>query len=100
MFRKVNVPILGLVENQSYYVCPKCGDEAHIFGHGGAVAVAKELGVDLLGQVPLDVSIRVQGDAGVPIVIAEPASTQAKAFVDIADKVFGALKHNAPPPKA
>lgn len=93
MFGKVDVPILGLVENQSYYSCPNCGHEAHIFGHGGAAAVAKELGAELLGQIPLDIKIREQADAGTPVVVALPDSPQAKAYQDIAARVKEKLLH-------
>ena len=88
MFRKVDVPVLGVVENMSYYVCPKCGDEAHIFGHGGARAEAAKLSCDFLGEVPLHIDIRETSDAGTPIVIAKPDSAHAKAYRDIAEKVW------------
>lgn len=88
MFRKVDVPVLGLIENMSYYVCPKCGDEAHIFGHGGAKAEAARLSVEFLGEVPLDIAIRETSDAGTPIVVSQPDSPHAKAYADIAAKVW------------
>lgn len=80
MFRKTHVPLLGLIENMSAYICPKCGHEAHIFGHGGAKAEAERLGLPFLGEIPLDLSIRVAGDAGAPIVSAHPESREAEAF--------------------
>ncbi|MGE5477202.1 MAG: iron-sulfur cluster carrier protein ApbC [Bacteroidales bacterium] len=88
MFRKVDVPVLGLIENMSYYVCPKCGDEAHIFGHGGAKAEAARLSVEFLGEVPLDIAIRETSDRGEPIVVSQPASPHSKAYAAIADKIW------------
>lgn len=88
MFRKVDVPVLGLIENMSYYVCPKCGDEAHIFGHGGAKAEAARLSAEFLGEVPLDIAIRELADAGHPIVAAQPDSPHAKAYRDIARRIW------------
>lgn len=88
MFRKVDVPVLGIIENMSYYVCPKCGDEAHIFGHGGAKAEAARLSAEFLGEVPLDISIRETSDRGEPIVVSKPSSPHAKAYRDIAAKVW------------
>jgi ATP-binding protein involved in chromosome partitioning len=88
MFRKVDVPVLGIIENMSYYVCPKCGDEAHIFGHGGAKAEAARLSAEFLGEVPLDIAIRETSDRGEPIVVSKPSSPHAKAYRDIAQKVW------------
>lgn len=88
MFRKTNVPVLGIIENMSTHVCSQCGHEEHIFGHGGAVAEATKLGVPLLGEVPLDIEIRLAGDGGAPIVAAAPESPQAKAFKDIATNLM------------
>jgi ATP-binding protein involved in chromosome partitioning len=88
MFRKVDVPVLGLIENMSYYVCPKCGDEAHIFGHGGAKAEAARLSVEFLGEVPLDIAIRETSDQGAPIVVSQPNSPHAQAYTAIARKVW------------
>lgn len=84
MFRKTNVPVLGVIENMSTHVCSQCGHEEHIFGHGGAAAEAAKLGVPLLGEVPLDIEIRLAGDGGAPIVARAPESAQAKAFQAIA----------------
>ena len=92
MFRKVNVPILGIVENMSYFVCPHCGERTNIFAAGGAEKECKRLGVELLGQIPLDVEIRVGGDEGKPIVEKNPQNPQAKAFLDIAQKVTQMLE--------
>lgn len=88
MFRKVDIPVLGIIENMSYYICPKCGDEAHIFGHGGAKAEAAKLSCDFLGEVPLDIVIRETADRGEPIVVSKPSSSHAKAYRDIAKKVW------------
>ncbi|MBU6235433.1 MAG: ATP-binding protein [Alphaproteobacteria bacterium] len=87
MFRKTNVPVLGIVENMSYFCCPQCNTRTDIFGHGGAKEEAAKAGVPFLGEVPLHASIRTQSDAGVPIVIAEPESHQARAFMDVARAV-------------
>ena len=88
MFRKTQVPLMGLIENMSSYICPNCGHEAHIFGHGGARAEARKLGMPFLGEVPLDLSIREAGDQGAPIVAARPSSPQAQAFLDIAGRMI------------
>ena len=85
MFHKTNTPVLGMVENMSTHICSNCGHEEHIFGHGGAEAEAEKLGVPFLGSIPLDLSIRLAGDGGAPIVAAKPDSPQAGAFKDIAE---------------
>jgi ATP-binding protein involved in chromosome partitioning len=87
MFQKVNVPILGVIENMSYFACPHCGERTEIFGHGGARAEAERLGVPFLGQVPLLAAVRESGDAGTPIVLSAPESEAAAAFQGIAKKV-------------
>ena len=87
MFRKLNVPILGLVENMSYFVAPDTGHHYAIFGEGGGARVAEEFGAPLLGQIPLEMDTRKGGDAGVPIVVGQPQSAQAKAFLAIAAAV-------------
>jgi ATP-binding protein involved in chromosome partitioning len=84
MFRKVNVPLLGLVENMSYFVCGHCGERTEIFAHGGGERAAQKLGIPFLGRIPIDPAIRAGGDAGVPIVVADPASPQTAAFKQIA----------------
>lgn len=83
-FAKLNVPIIGLVENMSYYVCPQCGHREYIFGQGGGSAEAQKQNIPLLGQIPLASKLREYGDAGVPIVIAEPSSPAAQEFTKIA----------------
>ena len=92
MFQKVNVPLLGIIENMSYYVCKHCGEREEIFSHGGGRRAAEKLGVPFLGAIPIDPAIRAGGDEGMPIVATDPDSPQAKAFKDIAAKVAGALK--------
>jgi ATP-binding protein involved in chromosome partitioning len=84
MFRKMNTPVLGMIENMSTYVCPSCGHEAHIFGHGGARKEAERLGLPFLGEVPLDIDIRTTSDSGAPIVASKPDSPQARRFREIA----------------
>ena len=91
MFEKVSVPVFGIVENMSMYICPNCGHEAHIFGHGGAAAEAKALGCDFLGEIPLSLPIREQGDAGTPIVLSQPNSPEAEAFRALAERVIQKL---------
>lgn len=88
MFGKVGVPVLGVVENMSVFVCPHCGERADVFGHGGGQAVAERYGVPFLGEIPLDPTIRVGGDEGLPAV-ANPASPSRAAFLALADKVVG-----------
>jgi ATP-binding protein involved in chromosome partitioning len=87
MFLKLNVPILGLVENMSYFVAPDTGTRYAIFGEGGGARVAQEFGVPLLGQIPLEMETRKGGDTGVPIVVGQPSSAQARAFREIATAV-------------
>lgn len=84
MFNRLNVPLLGMVENMSTHICTNCGHEEHIFGHGGVAAEAAALGVPLLAEVPLDLQTRLAGDAGTPIVVQNPDGAQAKAFHKIA----------------
>ena len=84
MFQQVNVPIFGVVENMSYYVCPECGHRAEIFHHGGARETARRLGVDFLGEIPLDLDIRTTSDSGRPIVVTQPDSPHAAAYRRIA----------------
>ncbi len=84
MFEKVEIPILGIVENMSYYKCPACGHTDEIFSHGGGKRLAQEVGTDFFGEIPIDTRIRFGGDAGVPIVIASPDSENANRFMNIA----------------
>ena len=92
MFKRVNVPVLGIVENMSYFLCPSCGTRADIFGHGGARQEAERLGVPFLGEVPLHMAIREKSDAGLPVVATEPDSSHAKIYRDIAAKVQDQIK--------
>jgi ATP-binding protein involved in chromosome partitioning len=87
MFDKVEIPILGIVENMSYYNCPACGHHDEIFSHGGGKRLAKEIGTQFFGEIPIDTRIRFGGDAGVPVVVASPDSENAKRFMDLAEKV-------------
>jgi ATP-binding protein involved in chromosome partitioning len=91
MFRKVEVPILGLIENMSYFACPHCGKRSEIFDHGGARREAARFGVDFLGEIPLDIRIRETSDSGQPIVVSEPASPQAAGYRAIAEAVWSKL---------
>ena len=91
MFEKVNVPVLGIIENMSYFLCPSDGKRYDIFGSGGGQREAERLKVPLLGQVPIDIATREAGDKGVPIVIAEPTCAVAKSFGDIAAKLRTAV---------
>ncbi len=87
MFRRVNVPVLGIVENMSYFLCPHCGTRSDIFGHGGARHEAERLGVPFLGEVPLAIDIREKSDAGAPVVAVDPDGAHAKIFRNIAARV-------------
>jgi ATP-binding protein involved in chromosome partitioning len=87
MFKKVNVPVLGIVENMSYFQCPNCGTRSDIFGHGGARLEAEKLGVPFLGEVPLHMSIRATSDAGTPVVDSEPDGPHAAVYRAIGQKV-------------
>lgn len=98
MFRKTQVPILGIVENMSVFVCPNCGYESHIFAHGGARRVAETLDVPFLGEIPLVASIRETSDVGIPITVHEPDSREAAAFLSIAERVAAALSAPVRPP--
>ncbi len=91
MFRRVDVPVLGIIENMSYYQCPACGHRAEVFGHGGARAEAERLDLPFLGAVPLDIEIRVTSDAGLPIVAAQPDSAHAQVYREIARTVWDRL---------
>lgn len=88
MFRQMNAPVLGLIENMSFHLCPGCGARADIFAHGGGAAMARELGIPLLGEVPLVRAIREGGDAGTPLVAGDPAHPQSRAFHEIAERVL------------
>jgi ATP-binding protein involved in chromosome partitioning len=95
MFKRVNVPVLGIVENMSYFLCPECGTRSDIFGHGGARHEAERQGVPFLGEVPLHMTIREKSDAGLPVVATEPDGPHAKIYRDIAAKVLAQIKGGA-----
>ena len=95
MFKRVNVPVLGVIENMSYFLCPHCGTRSDIFSHGGARHEAERLGVPFLGEVPLHMTIREKSDAGLPVVATEPDGPHAKIYRDIAAKVRDQLKGGA-----
>ena len=96
MFKRVNVPVLGIVENMSTFICPNCGTRHDIFGHGGAQREAERLGVPFLGEVPLEMSIRETSDAGLPIVATQPDSPHAAAYRAIAANVRDQLGAGGP----
>jgi ATP-binding protein involved in chromosome partitioning len=87
MFQKVEIPVLGIIENMSYYRCPNCGHQDEIFSHGGGKRLAGELQTEFLGEIPIDTRIRFGGDSGVPIVVSAPDSEHATRFLDIASRV-------------
>ncbi len=95
MFKRVNVPVLGVVENMSYFMCPSCGTRSDIFAHGGARHEAERLGVPFLGEVPLHMTIREKSDSGLPVVATEPDGPHAKIYRDIAAKVLAEIKGGA-----
>jgi ATP-binding protein involved in chromosome partitioning len=95
MFKRVNVPVLGVVENMSYFLCPSCGNRSDIFGHGGAHKEAERLGVPFLGEVPLHMAIREKSDSGLPVVATEPDSEHTQIYRAIASKVFEQIKAGA-----
>jgi ATP-binding protein involved in chromosome partitioning len=95
MFKRVNVPVLGVIENMSYFLCPECGTRSDIFSHGGARHEAERLGVPFLGEVPLHMTIREKSDAGLPVVATEPDGPHAKIYRDIAAQVLAQIKSGA-----
>jgi ATP-binding protein involved in chromosome partitioning len=103
MFRKVEVPVLGIVENMSYFLCPHCGGRSEIFSHGGARQEAERLGTEFLGEVPLDLKIRETSDGGTPITVSDPDNPHAQVFRRMAariwDKVTGESTDRRPPPR-
>lgn len=95
MFRKVEIPVLGIVENMSYFLCPNCDHQADIFGHGGARAEAEKLDVQFLGEIPLHMQIRETSDGGAPVVVSDPASLNSEVFLSIASKVWAILEDDS-----
>ena len=100
MFQKVDVPVLGIIENMSYFLCPHCGERSDIFSHGGARREAERLGCDFLGEVPLDMAIRETSDDGRPITESEPDSPYAQTFRDIAARVWDKVSGETPARRA
>ena len=99
MFKRVNVPVLGIVENMSYFLCPQCGTRSDIFGYGGARREAERHGVPFLGEVPLHMTIREKSDAGLPVVATEPEGAHAAVYRGIAQAVrdqLGVVSRPAP----
>jgi len=92
MFRKLNVPVLGIVENMSYLLCPHCAEEIDIFSKGGGRRMADKFDVPFLGEIPIDPQIRKGGDEGNPIMISNPKSTASTAFMRIADKILDQIE--------
>ena len=92
MFRKVDVPVFGIIENMSYFTCPKCGERSEIFSHGGAKNEAGRLGCDFLGEIPLDMEIRVTSDQGHPITVSQPDGAHAKSYTFIATNVWSRIE--------
>lgn len=92
MFREVNVPVLGIIENMSQYVCPKCGTRTDIFGHGGGAKTAEFYEVPFLGHIPLDTEVRRAGDAGAPITVLAPESEAARVYSGIAERLLATLE--------
>lgn len=92
MFQKVDIPILGIIENMSTFICPKCGERSDIFGHGGAAKEAEALGVPFLGGIPLHMDIRAKSDSGEPITATEPEGPHAKVFRELAEKTWAAIQ--------
>jgi len=103
MFKKVDVPVLGIVENMSYFMCPHCGGRSEIFSHGGAREEARRLGTEFLGEVPLDLAIRETSDGGRPITVSDPQNPHAVLFrqmaARVAEKVVGEDTERRPPPR-
>ena len=92
MFAKVNVPVIGIVENMSYFVCTKCGERHEIFGHGGAREEASRIGVPFLGEIPLDKEVRLRSDSGEPVVATQPDSLHTALYRDVARQVWASLQ--------
>lgn len=100
MFQKVNVPVMGLIENMSFFACPECGHHAHIFSHGGIKHQAEAMGIDFLGELPLEEATRTGADQGKPIVVKDPECEQSRRFMALAEKVWNRIvveRDKAPP---
>jgi ATP-binding protein involved in chromosome partitioning len=94
MFRQVHCPLLGVVENMSYFVCPDCGERDEIFGQGGGAKMAQCEHMEVLARLPIFTEVREAGDAGTPIVIAQPDHPASQAFLDLARRVAAAMPEN------
>tara|TARA_S200000501_G_scaffold340579_1_gene349276 strand:- start:3391 stop:3915 length:525 start_codon:yes stop_codon:yes gene_type:complete len=92
MFQKVEIPVFGLIENMSYFNCPHCGQRSEIFSHGGAKKEAEKMGMDFLGEIPLDISIRETSDGGNPIVASAPSSQHSLSYIQIANNIWNKIK--------
>jgi ATP-binding protein involved in chromosome partitioning len=97
MFRQLGVPLLGVIENMSYYLCPGCGQREPIFGEGGGQRLSEKLKAPLLGQVPLDPAVRAGGDGGIPVVLAAPSSAAGKTLLQLAEVLAAQIKAAAVP---
>ncbi len=95
MFEKLNVPVLGIIENMSYFLCPNCGHREEIFAYGGGKKESEKLGTNFLGEIPIDTNIRVGGDIGIPIIVSKPESPQATAIKNIARNMVAQLSINS-----
>jgi ATP-binding protein involved in chromosome partitioning len=95
MFEDVHVPVLGVIENMSYHICGHCGHRAEIFSHGGGAKMAAQFNVPLLGEIPLVREIRIDGDKGTPIVVANPQHPQSQVFLQIAQQIVQRLDERA-----
>lgn len=98
MFRKTDVPVLGIIENMSYFLCPSCGEKSDIFGHGGAREEANKLEIDFLGEIPLHMDIRETSDNGTPIVESGPDSAHSKIYMSIAEQLWSKLSGESAAP--
>jgi ATP-binding protein involved in chromosome partitioning len=98
MFRQLDVPLLGVIENMSYYVCPHCGQPDHIFGDGGGQRICEKLGTTLLARIPLDRAVRVSGDGGLPVVLAAPDSPSGQVLRQAVETIAIRVKELAPLP--
>lgn len=95
MFDKVNIPVLGIIENMSQFICPHCAKATAVFDHGGGAKAAQLMGISFLGELPLELKVRVGGDAGVPVVVGHPESAEANAFMEIARNVAGRISQES-----
>jgi len=91
MFDKVHIPVLGIIENMSQFICPHCGTKTEIFDHGGGRKAAEMMGLAFLGEIPLVLKVRESGDRGVPIVVGSPDGPEAQAFLEIARTIAGRI---------